>query len=247
MVVPAGNGVYRQQGSHVMGRSDPSRGVNQAGEITRKGHAVSQFVDSILNISPVLAALLIFALVFAEDAFFLGFVIPGETAAILGGVLASHGRLPLSLVIFLVVAAAITGDTVGYEVGRFCGPGIMRLRMVARKQRQVTKAQDLLRRRGGTAVFIGRFTAFFRAVMPALAGMARMPYLRFLTFNAAGGLVWGAGAVMLGFLAGNSYQSIARLAGQGTALVTAVIVLAGLLLWHLRRRRSATDVSGAGK
>lgn len=204
---------------------------------------MSQFVDNILNLSPVLAALLIFALVFAEDAFFLGFVVPGETAAILGGVLASHGRLPLWLVIVLVVVAAITGDTVGYEIGRFFGPGIMRLRMVARKEPQVAKAQELLRRRGGTAVFIGRFTAFFRAVMPALAGMARMPYLRFLTFNAAGGLIWGAGAVMLGFLAGNSYQSIARLAGQGTALAMAVIVLAGLLLWHARRHRSAKDVS----
>ncbi|MET4901604.1 VTT domain-containing protein [Paenarthrobacter sp. CC6] len=114
---------------------------------------MTQFVDGILNISPTLAALLIFALVFAEDAFFLGFVIPGETAAILGGVLASHGRLPLWLVIVLVVVAAITGDTVGYEVGRFFGPAIMRLRIVARKDRQVTKARELLRRRGGTAVF----------------------------------------------------------------------------------------------
>lgn len=204
---------------------------------------MTQFVDGILNISPALAALLIFALVFAEDAFFLGFVVPGETAAVLGGVLASHGRLPLWLVIILVVVAAIIGDTVGYEVGRFFGPGIMRLRIVARNDRQVTKAWELLRRRGGTAVFIGRFTAFFRAVMPALAGIARMPYLRFLTFNAAGGLIWGAGAVLLGFLAGSSYQSIARLAGQGSAVATAVIVLAGLLLWHIRRRRSAKDVS----
>ena len=207
---------------------------------------MSQLVDSILNFSPVLAALLVFALVFAEDAFFLGFVIPGETAAILGGVLASHGRLPLWLVIVLVVTAAITGDTVGYQVGRFFGPEIMRLRIVAGKGQQLAKAQDSLRRRGGAAVFVGRFTAFFRAVIPALAGMAHMPYLRFLTFNAAGGLVWGTGCVILGFLAGNSYQSIAQAAGHGTALLTVAIVLAGLLLWHLRRRRSAKAGPDAG-
>ena len=207
---------------------------------------MGQLVDSILNISPVLAALLVFALVFAEDAFFLGFVIPGETAAILGGVLASHGRLPLWLVIVLVVTAAITGDTVGYQVGRFFGPEIMRLRIVAGKGQQLAKAQDSLRRRGGAAVFVGRFTAFFRAVIPALAGMAHMPYLRFLTFNAAGGLVWGTGCVILGFLAGNSYQSIAQTAGHGTALLTVAIVLAGLLLWHLRRRRSAKAGPDAG-
>ncbi|MDZ4351735.1 DedA family protein (plasmid) [Arthrobacter sp. FW306-05-C] len=207
---------------------------------------MGQIVDSILNISPVLAALLVFALVFAEDAFFLGFVIPGETAAILGGVLASHGRLPLWVVIVLVVTAAITGDTVGYEVGRFFGPRIMRLRLVARKGQQVAKAQDLLRRRGGAAVFVGRFTAFFRAVMPALAGMAHMPYLRFLAFNAAGALVWGTGCALLGFLAGNSYQSIARTAGHGAALLTVAVVLAALLFWHLRRRRAAKAAPEAG-
>jgi membrane-associated protein len=86
-------------------------------------------------------------------------------------------------------------------------------------------------------VFLGRSIAFFRAVMPALAGIARMPYPRFLAFNAAGGLVWGAGAVTLGYLAGNSYQSVERTAGRTTALTVLTIAILGLLVYTIRRRR----------
>lgn len=118
----------------------------------------------------------------------MGFVIPGETAAVLGGVIASQGRVHLWLMIVLVVVAAVVGDTVGYEIGRHVGPRILQLRVLDKRRRRLNDAQDFLRRRGGWAVFLGRFVAFFRAVMPALAGTSRMPYLRFLAFNAAGGL-----------------------------------------------------------
>jgi membrane protein DedA with SNARE-associated domain len=86
-------------------------------------------------------------------------------------------------------------------------------------------------------VFLGRFVAFFRALMPALAGIAHMPYRRFLLFNAAGGLVWGTGAVLLGYLAGNSYKAVERTAGQAAAIAVALIVLLAVLVWRIRRRR----------
>ena len=105
--------------------------------------------------------------------------------------------------IVLVVAVAIVGDTVGYEVGRHAGPRILRLRILDKRRRRLDDAQEFLRRRGGWAVFLGRFVAFFRAVMPALAGTSRMRYRRFLAFNAAGGLVWGVGFVLLGYVTGN--------------------------------------------
>ena len=68
-------------------------------------------------------------------------------------------------------------------------------------------------------MFLGRFIAFFRAVMPALAGTARMPYLTFLAYNAAGGVCWGVGFVLLGYLAGNSYQRIAKTVGTTATIV----------------------------
>lgn len=194
-------------------------------------------IDSILGINTVLACALVFALVFAEDAFFLGFIIPGETAAILAGVLASRGHVQLWVMIAVVIAAAVTGDTVGYEVGRVFGTRMLKMRLLDRKRQQLDKAQDFLRRRGGTAVLLGRFTAFFRAVMPALAGTAQMPYQRFLLFNATGGILWGSGTVLLGFLAGNSYKAVAKTAGTGTPIAVAAIVIVPLIIWRIRKRR----------
>ncbi len=147
---------------------------------------MSSLLDRLSHLNGVVVYLVVAALVFAEDALFVGFVLPGETAAVLGGVIASQGRIHLWLMIVLVVAAAIVGDTVGYEIGRHIGPRILRLRILDKRRRRLDDAQKFLRRRGGWAVFLGRFVAFFRAVMPALAGASRMRYRRFLAFNAAG-------------------------------------------------------------
>lgn len=144
-------------------------------------------VDGILNVPPVVAYVIVTCLVFAEDASFVGFVLPGETAAVVGGVVASRGNVQLWLMMVLVVLAATIGDSVGYEVGKHLGPRFLDLRVLRKRRKKLEEAQDFLRNKGGAAVFLGRLVAFFRAVMPALAGTARMPYLRFLAFNVAGG------------------------------------------------------------
>ncbi|WP_211881862.1 DedA family protein [Pseudarthrobacter albicanus] len=210
---------------------------------------MSAFVDSILNVNPVLALTLVGLLVFAEDALFIGFVIPGETAAVLGGVVASRGHVELWTMMVLVVLAAIVGDTVGYEIGKHFGPRVLNLKVMNKRRAKLDKAQDFLRRRGGSAVFLGRFVAFFRAVMPALAGTSRMHYPRFLVFNAAGGLVWGAGFVLLGFLAGNSYEAVAKAAGRDITAVVLVVAVIAFIVWRVRKarreRRASAPVPGS--
>ena len=223
---------------------------------------MSGFVDSVLNVDPPLALIIVGLLVFAEDALFVGFVVPGETAAVLGGVVASRGVLPLWSVMVVVVLAAIIGDSAGYEVGKHLGPRLLGLKVMNRHLARLETAQDFLRLRGGSAVFLGRFVAFFRAVMPALAGSSRMPYLKFLAFNAAGGLVWGAGFVLLGYVAGNSYQAAATAAGRGVTAVVAAVVVAAVITWRIRKaratrkaraprnaggRRNASGGAGAGR
>lgn len=197
---------------------------------------MSAFAGTVLQMPPGLACAVVFTLVFLEDALFVGFVIPGETAAILGGALASTGRVSVWAMLASVVVAAIAGDTVGYAIGRRFGPRLLQARLLDRHRDRLGRAQDLLRHRGALAVVLGRFTAFFRAVMPALAGTAQMPYRSFLAFNAVGGTVWGSAAVLLGLAAGASYDAVARSAGAGAAVVTALAVLAALLLWRRRRR-----------
>jgi len=199
---------------------------------------VTALLDRLFNVSGVLVYSIVAVLVFAEDALFIGFVIPGETAAIIGGVIASRGHVQLWLIALIVVAAAIVGDTVGYEVGRHRGPRLLNLKVFNKRRARLDDAQNFLRRRGGAAIFLGRFVAFFRAVMPALAGTARMRYLKFLAFNAAGGLTWGVGFTLLGYLASNSYQRVAKTAGTTAAIVVAAIVLVAVVIWRIRKHRA---------
>ena len=98
-----------------------------------------------------------------------------------------------------------------------------------------------MRRRGAPAVFLGRFVAFFRATVPGLAGMSRMPYRTFISWNAAGGLVWGIGVVMIGWLAGNSFARVESAAGTVAAIVVAVIVIGALIVWAVRGHRREAE------
>lgn len=205
----------------------------------RRGVAVTHLLDHLLLVPAAVAYLVIGLLTFAEAALFVGFVLPGETAVILGGALAASHRLSLTTLLVLVVTAAVVGDTVGYEVGRHAGPRLLTTRPLRRHRARIDTARDVLRRRGGAAVLLGRFTAFLRAVTPALAGLSRMPYRTFLLFNAAGALVWGVGATLLGYFAGASYQRVEQAVGRGSAGLLVLLVLVGAAVWHRRRGRGA--------
>jgi membrane-associated protein len=193
-------------------------------------------LHSVLGLSGLTAYLLVGGLAFAEAAVFVGFVLPGETAVVLGGVLANMHQVSLSMMIVVVVVAAIVGDSVGYEVGRRFGDRVLRISILQSRAAGIDRARRYLQVKGGRAVFLGRFTAFLRAVMPGLAGTAQMRYPRFLAFNAAGGLVWGTGFVLVGYLAGAGYQRVEKVAGRASTGVLVVLVLA-LVLNHFRVRR----------
>jgi membrane-associated protein len=195
-------------------------------------------LDRLTNLPAGLVYAVVGLLVFAEDALFIGFVLPGETAAIIGGVTASTGHTRLAVMIVIVVVAAILGDSVGYEVGRRYGVRLLDVRPVARRRERLDKAREFLARRGGPAVFLGRWLAFFRATMPFLAGSAHMRYRTFLLYNAAGGIAWGIAVVLLGFLAGVSYRQVARTFGEVTAVIVAVLLIAGIVIYRVRRRRA---------
>jgi membrane-associated protein len=206
----------------------------------RRVGVVSSVVDEVLKLHGLPAYALVGGLAFSEAALFVGFVLPGETAVILGGVLANQGRVSLTAMVVVVVVAAVVGDSVGYEVGRHFGERLLRWRIFDNRQGGLEKGKETLRRTGGRAVFLGRFTAFLRAVMPGLAGTARMPYRRFLAFNAAGGIVWGAGFTLLGYAAGASYHEVQHYAGRASEAVLAValVVVAVLVVRHRRRERA---------
>jgi membrane-associated protein len=198
---------------------------------------VSSFVDRIAGLDGWIVYLIVGGLVLAEDAIFVGFFVPGETAAILGGVVASRGNANVAVLCVIVVLAAIAGDSIGFGIGAHYGDRLVHSRALRRRENAIDRAREQLRRRGGMAVIIGRFVAFLRAVTPFLAGTSHMHYGRFLAFNAAGAAIWGVGSVILGYLVGDSYHTLERLLGPVTAGIFGVLALAALIWWTVSRRR----------
>ena len=193
-------------------------------------------VDTLLGVPPWLALLIIAGLVFGEAALFFGFVLPGETAVVYGGVLADAGKVSVLVVLSVVIVAAIVGDSVGFEVGNRLGPRLVRAPVLRNHPERLEDAQAYLRRRGGRAVVAGRFTAFLRAVMPALAGASRMEYRRFLAFNACGGVLWGTACVLLGYFAAHSISQVTHYLGLTSGAIAVLLVLGLLWAWHRRTR-----------
>jgi membrane protein DedA with SNARE-associated domain/membrane-associated phospholipid phosphatase len=201
---------------------------------------IGSITDWILSLSGGWALAVVFLGPALESSAFVGFVFPGEIAVILGGVIAYQGRVSLGAVIAAAILGAITGDTVGYWVGRRWGHQILRwighripfLRH--RTDEHLARASAYLQRRGGVAVLLGRFTAALRVMVPGLAGMADMHYPTFLLFNAVGGALWGTAFVVLGYIAGAAWETVAGYASTaGIGLLALVII--GLILARVLR------------
>lgn len=205
---------------------------------------LASLIDRILTVSGPIAYGLVFLVPALEASVFVGFVIPGETAVLLGGVLASQHHASLAGMIAAAIAGAIIGDSIGYLVGRKLGPALQRTRpgrIVGHERWH--QAEEFLRRRGGPAVLLGRWTALLRALVPAAAGMSRLPYRTFVTWNVTGGALWATAIVVAGYLAGHAYRRLEHYLGQGAFVLLALIVI-GLIVRHVvveRRGKRESD------
>jgi len=202
----------------------------------------------ILGLHGWAALALVFALPLLESSAFVGFVFPGEIAVILGGVLAFQQRVGLPAVLAAAICGAVLGDTIGYAIGRRYGRRLLTGRVGHLvKPEHVERAERYLAERGGPAVFLGRFTAALRVMIPGLAGMARMRYRTFVVYNVAGGVVWATGMVLLGYLAGASWQRAAGWASRiGLALLALVVLAVALRLGGRVTRRRADRLRAVG-
>ncbi len=173
--------------------------------------------------------MLLILLAFTEAAAFIGFVLPGETSLLIGGVLAYQKVWPLWLFLLCAIIGAIAGDSVGYEVGKHFGPRIEVSRMgrlVGAKRWRL--AQHIFDKYHGGAIFFGRAQALLRALVPALAGMNRVPYWTFLKWNAAGGIVFSTIVVLLGYEFSNQLaklESVLKYWAIGFLIVVVIVIL----------------------
>jgi membrane protein DedA with SNARE-associated domain len=185
---------------------------------------------------------LLFAAVAAES---FGIPVPGETALIAFGVLASQGHYPIEVVIAVAAAAAIVGDNLGFWlIGRRGGRALIaRSSWIERRtQRVLPRTEALIARYGGRAVFFGRFVSVFRETIAWVAGLAGMSWPRFLFWNAVGGILWAAAVGLVAYFGGKALaDTISRygLYGAVGIAVIGVIALAVRKLAHRRRSRIA--------
>lgn len=181
------------------------------------------------------------ALAFAEASFLVGFVLPGETALLVAGYFCRYGPLNVWVMALVAVVCAIVGDTVGFEFGRYFGPSLRRSRVgLWIGEARWTKGEQFLHRHGGKAVFMGRLVALLRALTPSMAGMSGMHYPTFFRWNAAGGLLWGAGCVFLGYAFASALNTVSQYLTWLPIAVLA-LVIAGYIALHLRKRKQERE------
>ena len=185
---------------------------------------------------PLFILLILFA--FLEAAAFVGFILPGETSLLIGGVLAHSHVWSFWLFLICAIVGAIAGDSVGYEVGKHFGARIKvnRLgRLVGEKRWRL--AEHIFSKYHGGAIFFGRAQALLRALIPAMAGMHNVPYRTFLKWNAAGGIVFSTIIVSLGYQFANSLSALEKyLKYWALGFLTLVVIVVILIKRNLEEK-----------
>jgi membrane protein DedA with SNARE-associated domain len=175
-----------------------------------------------------------------------GLPLPGETALIAAGVFASSGELDIVAVIAIATAAAIIGDNLGYWIGRTGGRQVIeRSKFLSRWSEGVLPwAEGFFHRHGAKTIFIGRFFSILRVTAAWMAGVSRMPWLKFLVWNAAGGVCWAVLVGLVAYYAGHAAaDAISRYGLIGGVALVALAVLAfiGFHLWKKRLLRAEAE------
>ncbi len=178
---------------------------------------------------------ILFLLVMAESS---GVPLPGETSVIVGGVLASRGKLQIEAVIAIAALAAIVGDNIGYQIGRRGGHWLLQRPGPFRRQRLMVleTGEPFFRRHGSKAVFFGRFILGLRTWASWLAGANHMRWRTFFLWNALGGICWATGVGLIAYFVGQTASHTIEAFGI-YGLVAVLIAIGGALGLHLRHRR----------
>lgn len=150
-----------------------------------------------------LTYLILFLIVFCETGLVVMPLLPGDSLLFAAGTFAALGSLDPGLLVLLLCIAAIAGDTVNYWVGHWVGPRAFSGKVRWLRQDYLRRTEGFYERHGGKTIILARFIPIVRTFAPFVAGVGRMHYGRFLTFNVVGGMVWVALFVLAGYFFGN--------------------------------------------
>lgn len=143
------------------------------------------------------------AIILAETGLLLGFFLPGDTLLFVSGFFASQGKLPLGWLLLVIIVCAIIGDNIGYSIGRRTGHRIFKKKdgIFFRKDHLI-RAEKFYKEHGGKTIIMARFVPVVRTFAPLVAGVGKMPHIRFTAFNIVGAMIWGLSVTLLGYFAG---------------------------------------------
>ena len=179
-------------------------------------HSVLEFLKSLTNPDALMQLLnsmfsgwqgyaLLAAIVFSETGLLVGFFLPGDSLLFTVGVVAGAGGLNVWAIMGIMIVAAIVGDAVGYTLGRKAGVSIFnRPDSKLFKREYLLRTQEFYDKHGGKAIIYARFVPIIRTFAPFIAGVARMDYPRFLSFNVFGGIGWVITMTMAGYFLGDN-------------------------------------------
>lgn len=183
---------------------------------------------------------ILFAIVFCETGLVITPFLPGDSLLFAAGAIASGGRMDLTALCVVLLAAAFLGDTVNYWIGRFSGYELARKFPRLVRQKHIDKTHEFFERYGGKTIIIARFVPIVRTFAPFVAGVGRMTYTRFMMFNAVGALLW----VLLLVPAGYYFANVPFVKKNFSVVILGIIVVSILPavfeFWrHSRRSRPA--------
>jgi membrane-associated protein len=183
------------------------------------------------------------AIIFAETGLMIGFFLPGDSLLVTAGVVAASGRLSFLWLNVLGIAAAIIGDTVGYWIGRKAGPALFnRPRSRLFNPAHLRRAHDFYEKHGGKTIILARFMPIIRTFAPVVAGMGRMEYHRFISFNVFGGIGWVLSMTVIGYYLGH-FPWVKKNLEIVIVIVVFLSILPGIIAaaseWLKKRRAAA--------
>lgn len=180
------------------------------------------------------------AIVFAETGLLIGFFLPGDSLLVTAGLLSAHGLLDVYLLGLILSVAAITGDSLGYMIGKAAGPKIFtREQSIFFNRKHLQRAHAFYEKHGGKTIVLARFMPIIRTFAPVVAGVAEMHYRTFVLYNVVGGLAWVWGMLFTGFFLGRYIPGIDEHIDIVIIVVIFLSLLPGIISW-LRQRRAPT-------
>jgi membrane-associated protein len=185
------------------------------------------------------------AVIFAETGLLVGFFLPGDSLLVTAGVFCTSANIteaPLLNIVTLNLAAmlaAIVGDTVGYWIGAKSGPVIFsREQSLLFSRKHLLRTKEFYERHGGKTIILARFMPFLRTFAPVVAGVGKMSYRRFVSFNVFGGIGWVASMTMLGFTLGKVYPPITKEIDKIIIIIIFVSLIPGAISYLANRRKT---------